>query len=1180
MVLHAVTPANALVAAPCPLQSCHRTVPMRRNPSANYHDTAGGTSLSAASTISTLRCQRVAVSRGAAAMVERGRRGRRRGRGEISPLGEASDGRPPDLGDGRVPSVAASYSVAASAGEGTTTAAADSNGENSGGNGGSGGSSSRKSGNRSRKGSYNSSSSNSSSSNRHPARRIGSSSTPTRTTTTTGVADPRRRRRLGNVAAARQTEQKQKDYLHLIKAAGFRGNWREVAALVSEMGGKGVKGNVYIYNTAIAAMARCGRPREAEALLTVMLERDSIAPDTISYNSAINGHARCGDLGAARRLLGRMTELASSGALLHPDQFTYNAVANAAAKRGDAVAAAEVLKTMAEAGVTPNIITYNSCLAACKAKGDLRRAVVLLEMMREDGIDPDQRSYSAAIATAGIRGLWEEVQGFLETMRDEDLTPDTVTFNTAIKAVADNGQCDVAFSLLAEMKNEGLTPDQISYNGVLGACGNAGEWKAALRLLEDMRQAGVTPNAYNYSAAMDACGKAGRQREALALLGHMRKAGVRADTACYNAAIDACSVAMNWTAALQLLQEMRLGVAGAASGGAPGGGGTVGVEAPPPPDVVSYSSAITACARARRVDEALGLLSELRVNEAHAAAATVRGGMRNGSGRRAGLPVPNVVAYSAGLFACLKAGDVARGAELLDEMIAAGLRPNKIHCDTMVAAWSAEGKPERAVALMRRLQSHGFEPSLYTYETIVWGFAKGANWAAAVRFLAYVLGLGLQPSVRSWDAAIAACSQAGHWERALALLADMRKQGIRPSKVTYTAAVVGINRRRYTDWAPELANIARLLQNGPGSHGGGGGGTAPTQEGGEKAGADGDVGKGEGGGGGRGSGGGGRPSPEELDCSIEALGDADDAGGATSLLRVMRREGFHASPRAYRSVVYACARVGLLDEAMTLAKEMQSSSSSAFAAQRQQAVVERPKRLREQLPSSFNDDCEVENRSIAEETPADEPPALGDGASLGAAASFAERGLEEETEREAGNGGVASELVPRGVPSTGAASGGDCAQEGSLVANNDRSNSNLGDVNEDEDGAEFDLAMVYNCIISNFARAATGDGGGAGGVCDHRIGRAPAGASVLAVAEKAAAVAASAVAEETGVGGGEQGGRSGPGKDGRRAEALGGDVPGEGLVALLFGVAERAEGSLTDEVANGGVEIDHDEEVA
>lgn len=216
------------------------------------------------------------------------------------------------------------------------------------------------------------------------------------------ITDARRRRRPGNADAAKQIQQKQKDYLHLIKTAGVRGNWRQVAALVSEMGARGVKGNVYIYNTAIAAMARCRRPREAEALLTVMLERDSVAPDTISYNSAINAHARCGDLDGARRLLDRMEELAGGGALLWPDQFTYNAVANAAAKRGDAAAAAEVLKTMTRAGVTPNIITYNSCLAACKGKGDLRRASLLLELMRDDGIDPDQRSYSAAIATAGM----------------------------------------------------------------------------------------------------------------------------------------------------------------------------------------------------------------------------------------------------------------------------------------------------------------------------------------------------------------------------------------------------------------------------------------------------------------------------------------------------------------------------------------------------------------------------------------------------------------------------------------------------------------------------------------------------------------------------------------------------------------------------------------------------------
>lgn len=169
-----------------------------------------------------------------------------------------------------------------------------------------------------------------------------------------------------------------------------------------EMGEKGVKGNVYIYNTAIAAFARCGRPQEAEALLTVMLARDSVAPDTISYNSVINAHARRGDLDAALRLLRRMTELElMGGGLVKPDLVTYNSVANAAAKRGDSLAAAEILKAMTKAGIAPALITYNSCLAACKSKGDLRRAVLLLELMRDDGIDPDQRSYSAAIATAG-----------------------------------------------------------------------------------------------------------------------------------------------------------------------------------------------------------------------------------------------------------------------------------------------------------------------------------------------------------------------------------------------------------------------------------------------------------------------------------------------------------------------------------------------------------------------------------------------------------------------------------------------------------------------------------------------------------------------------------------------------------------------------------------------------------
>ena len=214
------------------------------------------------------------------------------------------------------------------------------------------------------------------------------------------TSDSRRRRINVNAGKRTDTIAKQKEYVRRVKAAGQRGAWREVPVVLSEMRKDGVSRNVFVYNAAISALARCRRPVEAEALLSVMLDCDDVAPDKISYNSAINAHARCGDLDSARRLLGRMRELGPALGM-RPDVITFNSVADAAAKRGDPVAAAEVLAIMAEEGLRPDVITYNACLAACKAKGDLRRAVVLLDLMREDGVDPDQRSYSAVIATAG-----------------------------------------------------------------------------------------------------------------------------------------------------------------------------------------------------------------------------------------------------------------------------------------------------------------------------------------------------------------------------------------------------------------------------------------------------------------------------------------------------------------------------------------------------------------------------------------------------------------------------------------------------------------------------------------------------------------------------------------------------------------------------------------------------------
>lgn len=343
----------------------------------------------------------------------------------------------------------------------------------------------------------------------------------------------------------------------------------------------------------------------------------------------------------------------------------------------------------------------------------------------------------------------------------------------------------------------------------------------------------------------------------------------------------------------------------------------------------------------------------------------------------------------------------------------------------------------------------------------------------------------------------------------------MRRQGVRPSRVTYTAAVAGLNRPRYADWGPKLENLARLLQDRSSSGDDAPGASRPT---------DGDVGLEETDGGvvGEGSssgvfrvGAGSGPSPEDFDGTIEALGDAGNADGAACLLRVMRQEGFHASPRAYRSVIYACARVGHLTEAITLAKEMEISSSEV-------QVGLRPEML---------EDDDVEH------------------ASVGRTKVGREDDEAEGEDRHSGRGGVggvdvlapSTATVDRGIGGTAGGGGGGGGE-----------------------GGEFDLGVVYNCIVCNFARAATqktGDGyadadRGFSDICDQRRRGNVGGASPRG-------------GQRRGLGGRGAAPRGGGGGGLKEDE----EERDEGLVALLLGVAERAEGSLEDEASYGGVEV-------
>lgn len=315
----------------------------------------------------------------------------------------------------------------------------------------------------------------------------------------------------------------------------------------------------------------------------------------------------------------------------------------------------------------------------------------------------------------------------------------------------------------------------------------------------------------------------------------------------------------------------------------------------------------------------------------------------------------------------------------------------------------------------------------------------------------------------------------------------MVRRGVRPSRVTYTAAVAGLNRPRHAEWGPKLEKLARLLQDrvdAPGDDGAPAGRSeAECEEGCLGLAGPGEVAlpagspsqSGEGGA----AGGSERESSRAPRClgSMEAFGGAEVTSDITSLVSVLRKEGFHPSTRAYRSVIYACARVGLLAEAVALAREM-----------------ERGLRGR---PSP---------RGGKERRGTDH-----------AVRGVGSRGLDvtgEATVRgaEAGEGVRGAGRAPPGTPEAPEPLG-------------------------DGEAEEPDMSVVYNCIVCNFARAASRDSSSGGKKDDGcRLVR--------------------------------KGNRTHPETLPGKAVALEGD-----LISLLQDLAGLSEESLSEEAASGGVDV-------
>jgi pentatricopeptide repeat protein len=308
----------------------------------------------------------------------------------------------------------------------------------------------------------------------------------------------------------------------------------------------------------------------------------------------------------------------------------------------------------------------------------------------------------SALRAAGERvtnafrvGKWEEALAALVALRAAGHTPAAVIVNKVITAAGRKGQWRTALELLEQMRPgggpgpaAGVKATAVSYSAALLFAGQAGEVDTALRVLDWMRSDGVAPDAVAFNAAISACRSAAteRWRDAAALLSAARVAGV-ADIVTHNALLGVLDKAGQWQVALGLLKEMC--AAAAADAQAPSAGGAAPKAGVSAPNGVSFATAIAACAAARQADEALRLL-------------------------RVAMPAANVApsvhASNSALTACERAGRWEDALALLGDMERDGPPPDEVTVRSALFACCAATPPRiaEALALFRRVEAGAF----------------------------------------------------------------------------------------------------------------------------------------------------------------------------------------------------------------------------------------------------------------------------------------------------------------------------------------------------------------------------------------------------------------------------------------------------------------------------------------
>ncbi|KAM7271190.1 hypothetical protein ACFE04_030404 [Oxalis oulophora] len=422
-------------------------------------------------------------------------------------------------------------------------------------------------------------------------------------------------------------------FLVLITAYSQLGNAGKAVESFSKMKEFECKPAVFTYNAILHVLFRREFGYLALAVYRQML-KSPIKANVATFSIMINGLQKCGDTDAALKIIYEMNEQE-----IMPNTVTYTNVISLLCQVKKVDDALRICRMMRDSGCLPDSITYNTLINGFCKLGRINEALAHLKTFEEDGFVLGLNGYSCLIDGLFKAGRYKQALSLYGKLIILDIKGDTILHAIMLRWLCEAGKVKEAMRLLYEMSGRGVTPDTYCYNAVIKGFCDMGELDKAESLKLEISKNGCFPNPHTYSILISGMCKKGLVDDALKIYSEMEKIGCSPSVVTFNSLINGLCEAGEHEKAQHLFRKIEirknLSLLTKLSQGANGMLDTASLkqrvnelcesgfineaykllvqqeDSGVAPDIVTYNIRINDYCKARNMDAAMKLLTEL-----------------------------------------------------------------------------------------------------------------------------------------------------------------------------------------------------------------------------------------------------------------------------------------------------------------------------------------------------------------------------------------------------------------------------------------------------------------------------------------------------------------------------------------------------------------------------------------